>query len=90
MIHFLFELRIEESIKHAIEQGDSDKTINVVIGEENEIDQMKDTSLVTAKYLVGGHTIGKIGIVGPTRMNYAKVISALGTISENLEEIIKN
>lgn len=81
-------LEDKESIKHAIEQGDSEKDINIVIGQENEIDQMKSTSLVTAKYLVGGHTLGKIGIVGPTRMDYAKVVSALGSISKSLEEII--
>ena len=81
-------LEDKESVKNAIEQGDSDKQINIVIGKENTIDQMKDTSLVTAKYLVGGHTLGKIGIVGPTRMNYAKVVSALGSISTSLEEII--
>ncbi len=81
-------LEDKQSVKLAIEQGDSEKQINIVIGEENEIDQMKDTSLVTAKYLVGGHTLGKIGIVGPTRMNYAKVVSALGSISKSLEEVI--
>jgi len=81
-------LEDKESVKHAIEQGDSDQKINIVIGQENEIDQMKDTSLVTAKYLIGDRTLGKIGIVGPTRMNYAKVVSALGSISESLDEII--
>ncbi len=81
-------LEDKQSVKMAIEQGDRDKPINIVIGEENEIDQMKDASLVTARYLVGGHTVGKIGIVGPTRMNYAKVVSALGSISNSLEEIL--
>ena len=81
-------LEDKESVKHAVNQADTGDAINVVIGSENEMDEMKDTSLVTAKYVSNGKVIGKLGIVGPTRMNYAKVIASLDYIHKNMDTII--
>lgn len=81
-------LENKESIKHAVDQTDGGGRISVVIGKENKFDEMRETSMVTAKYLTGGKTIGKIGIVGPTRMDYAKVVTSLEYITKYIDDIM--
>ena len=66
----------------------SDSNISIKIGSENAVPEMRDTSLVVANYSVGGKLHGKIGIIGPKRMNYARVISSLELINTNLTEIL--
>mgnify|MGYP000345653581 CR=1 FL=1 len=60
------------------------KDINVYIGEENEKDELKDFSIVTFKHKVGNKDLGTIGIIGPKRMDYSKVISVMKYISKKL------
>ena len=60
----------------------------IIIGDENSLDEIKECSLITATYKLDGNTIGKIGVIGPTRMDYFKVISAVRLLSINLNEII--
>ena len=60
--------------------------INVYIGEENEKDELKEFSIVTFKHKVGNKDFGTIGIIGPKRMNYSKVISVMKYISKKLNE----
>ena len=62
------------------------KDINVYIGEENEKEELKDFSIVTFKHRIGNKELGTIGIIGPKRMNYAKVISVMKYISKKLNE----
>ncbi len=66
----------------------ADSSISIKIGSENAVPEMRDTSLVVANYSVGGKLHGKIGIIGPKRMNYARVISSLELINTNLTEIL--
>ncbi len=60
------------------------KDINVYIGEENEKEELKDFSIVTFKHRIGNKDLGTIGIIGPKRMDYAKVISVMKYISKKL------
>ena len=60
--------------------------INVYIGEENEKDELKDFSIVTFKHKVGDKDLGTIGIIGPKRMDYSKVISVMKYVSKKLNE----
>ena len=62
------------------------KDINVYIGDENENEQLKDFSVVTFKHSVGDKDLGTIGIIGPKRMNYSKVISVMKYLSKKLNE----
>ncbi len=61
--------------------------INVYIGEENEQQELKDFSVVTFKHKVNGRDVGTIGIIGPKRMDYSKVISVMKYINKKLKEI---
>ena len=60
--------------------------INIYIGEENEKEELKDFSVVTFKHKVDNKDLGTIGIIGPKRMDYAKVISVMKYISKKLND----
>jgi heat-inducible transcriptional repressor len=62
--------------------------INVQIGTENPLDEIKDCSLVTATYSVNNRVIGSIGVIGPTRMEYSKVISSMDCVRKKINEEI--
>lgn len=62
------------------------KDINVYIGDENDNEQLKDFSVVTFKHSVGDKDLGTIGIIGPKRMDYSKVISVMKYISKKMQE----
>ena len=62
------------------------KDINVYIGDENDKEELKDFSVVTFKHSVGDKDLGTIGIIGPKRMNYSKVISVMKYISKKINE----
>ncbi len=63
--------------------------IQVYIGNESPIQNMKDCSVVTATYELGDGMKGTIGIVGPKRMDYEKVIHTLKTIQGQLDSMYK-
>jgi heat-inducible transcriptional repressor len=58
--------------------------IQVRIGQENQLAAINDCSLITATYSIDGHPLGTIGVLGPTRMEYAKVISLLDRFSKEM------
>lgn len=64
--------------------------IQVYIGEESPVESMRDCSVVTATYQIEEGVYGKIGIVGPKRMNYEKVVSTLKNCMNQLDDIFKN
>lgn len=87
-----------QSLLNAIEQEDivyrlleiDQPGIKVTIGHENSIQEIQDCSVITASYSVGGQQIGKIAVLGPTRMEYTKVISLLKYTSGDLTRVLTN
>lgn len=63
--------------------------IQVYIGEETSVQSMRDCSVVTATYELGDSMKGTIGIIGPKRMDYDKVVETLRTIQTQLDELYK-
>ncbi len=63
--------------------------IKVYIGEEGPVESMKDCSVVTATYELGDGLQGTIGIIGPKRMDYEKVMNNLKTFKASLGELFK-
>lgn len=61
--------------------------IQVYIGDENPIQNMKDCSVVTATYELGEGMKGTIGIIGPKRMDYDKVVGTLNTLRDQLDNL---
>ena len=63
--------------------------IQVYIGQETPIQSMQDCSVVTATYEIGEGMYGRIGVIGPKRMDYDKVVSTLRTLMVQLDQIFK-
>ncbi len=64
--------------------------VKVYIGNEVPVSDMKDLSVVTANYEIGEGLRGTIGIVGPKRMDYEKVLKTIRTVMASLDEQFKN
>ncbi|HHX18738.1 MAG TPA: heat-inducible transcription repressor HrcA [Clostridium sp.] len=63
--------------------------ITITIGEENKIVEMKDCSLITTTYNLGNVVVGTIGVIGPTRMEYSKVLAAMDYMRKKANEEIR-
>lgn len=61
--------------------------IQVYIGEETPMNTMKDCSVVTATYELGSGMKGTIGVIGPKRMDYEKVVDALKTLKQQMDKL---
>lgn len=86
------EKRIINNWFEATDSGDGNEThdIQVYIGNETKVETMKDCSMVTATYKIHEGVYGKIGIVGPKRMDYDKVVSTLQSLMAQLDDIFKD
>jgi heat-inducible transcriptional repressor len=83
-------LNEEEIITGLVRSVTKDKQFDFKIGSENQIDEMKDLSIITTVYGREGKDVGTIGVIGPTRMAYSKVVSSIKYIRELLnKEIIR-
>lgn len=81
----LEEEELMKDILHA-HMGDG---LEVTIGQENEDKHFKDSSIITATYHLDGELLGTIAVLGPTRMEYAKAMSLLEYMNQNLTDVIK-
>ncbi len=52
--------------------------------------EAKDCSVITAEYCLGGRPIGNIGLIGPQRINYSKVISIMAQVIKELNKSLRN
>mgnify|MGYP001128891589 FL=1 len=83
--NFMNVLDAKDLVSEVLNTGVAED-INVYIGEELQDEKLKDFSVVTFNHLLGDKDIGTIGIIGPTRMDYSKVISIMKYISKKLKE----
>ena len=83
--NFINILDTKDLVADMLESGFAED-IKVYIGEENNKEELKDFSVVTFKHKVNGKDLGTIGIIGPKRMDYSKVISVMKYISKKLNE----
>ncbi len=70
-------------------ESEDNNGIRVYIGEESPVASMKDCSIVTATYNLGDGMKGTIGIIGPKRMDYDKVVDNLKDVMHQLDSIYK-
>ncbi len=62
----------------------------IKIGSENELQEIKDCTLITATYTLHGKIIGKIGLIGPTRIQYPKIVPVMKYITKTLDDIMND
>lgn len=67
-----------------------DMEIRVRIGAENHNANMHDCSVVTATYRLGGRVMGRLGVIGPVRMNYGRVLQVIKYMSASLSEVLSS
>ena len=70
---------LEESLK--------DNTIKIHIGSENRTLEFDEYTLITANYSVADNICGTLGIIGPMRMEYDKVIPTIGGIADSISRL---
>lgn len=66
-----------------------DKGVMITIGKENNEEILDDCSLITATYHVDGKLIGKLGVIGPTRMRYGEVTSVIEYLTDNISNTFR-
>ncbi len=88
---FLEFLDDKKSVAKVLSEAEDDaqQAVHIRIGKENDLDIMQNLSLVTTNYHLGGRVAGRLGIIGPTRMNYSKVIANINQISEYLDKLLQ-
>lgn len=72
-----------------LDHHEENQPVSVIIGDELIINQVRHCSLITANFRLDGKLTGKIGILGPQRMNYEKVIKILDFFSKNFNHLIE-
>lgn len=82
--------QLTELITDKMGDEEQQRGIQVYIGDETPVKSMKDCAVVTATYEIGEGVYGKIGIVGPKRMDYEKVVGTLQSLMSQLDDIFKN
>ncbi len=82
-------LEDKNSIENLLDNDKSKEGIHVSIGKENKADPLKECSTITINYKAGKHAQGKIGVIGPTRMDYAGAVRSLKGISFYINQLFE-
>ncbi|MBA2654196.1 MAG: heat-inducible transcription repressor HrcA [Gammaproteobacteria bacterium] len=80
----------KHDILHLLDQCIRTEGIQIFIGQESGYEVFDGCSLITAPYAVGEKVLGVLGVIGPTRMNYQQVISAVDITAKLLSSILKD
>lgn len=78
----------EEKVLKDFLQGGEDSGLKVTIGSENKFTGIQDCSMVQATYRLNGQIVGTMAVLGPTRMEYGKVISVMDYLHKYLKTIL--
>ncbi len=80
----------EQSLHRLLQETAGGERVNVSIGQENKEEAVRDCSVVTATYEVNQRSVGIIGVLGPTRMDYAKVLTVVEFMATHLSAILND
>lgn len=78
----------EEKVLKDLLQGGEDSGLKVTIGSENKFTGIQDCSMVQATYRLNGQIVGTMAVLGPTRMEYGKVISVMDYLHKYLKTFL--
>ena len=84
----LLELLEHQVVVVSLVRNLLDHGVNVSIGSENEIEELRDCAIVLAPYRVEGELAGTVGVLGPTRMDYRQTIGAVAAVSQQLGRLL--
>lgn len=90
----LFEALEQEKVVHDILLDNPDRpdaeaqlAVDITIGEEIRYREVQDCSLISASYRIGNQLVGRIGVLGPKRMEYAKVVAVVEEVAKRLSAV---
>lgn len=86
---FLALLETKDTLYDVLVDG-SDMEFTIRIGKENSIPELRNMSVITATYRISNEKMGTFGVIGPTRMNYARILSVLKQMSNSMNEIFSH
>lgn len=88
--NFLSVVTSKDKVIKLLDDNGKDIEINVKVGSDGYDDVPEDCSLISATYNVNGKKLGTYGVIGPSRMDYQKVIAVLENVGKILENILSN
>lgn len=88
--HMLETLEEEDLLVEIVKEYTTEQGVTIRIGHENKFKEVKDCSVVMSSYEIKNIATGGLGVIGPTRMSYARVASILENISRRLETAMED
>ena len=82
-------LERKDEILDLVSGADADR-VNVVIGSEGAVKVMGNSTVVFKPVKRGGRTVGAVGVIGPLRMDYARVLTTLDNLGENITHLLSD
>lgn len=89
-VRSLFEFLERRDVIRTILRNTDRRSIRTTIGSENEIDGLKECSVIQATYGFGDEAAGTMAVIGPTRMDYSRVMSVMRHVSSSLSQALEN
>jgi heat-inducible transcriptional repressor len=79
----------KENLHKLHDQSLEDEGIHVIIGAETGVKEMRDVSIITSTYRVGSRQLGVLGVMGPVRMNYSRIIPIVHETARTVTELLR-
>lgn len=86
---FMSFIEDRESLIDILSSKNFSKNLEVVIGNENRADLMKTNSIIRAVFVNGNNLNGSLGLIGPVRMDYKKLIKVVNIFKDAVEEVLE-
>ena len=80
--------RNKDRLLDLISENDDSDDVHIFIGSENVLDSMSNSSLIFKTVKKDGKVVGAVGVIGPRRMEYSKVIATVENLCKGVSEII--
>jgi heat-inducible transcriptional repressor len=82
-------LERKEKLLLLLDKCMKEEGIHVMMGDESDIKEMRGMSLITSTYRIGERSYGILGVIGPLRMNYSKIIPIVDYTAKTVTDILK-
>ena len=83
-------LEKKEKLIRLLDKCMKEEGIHVIMGNESDIKEMRDLSIITSTYRIGERSYGVLGVIGPIRMNYSRVIPIVDYTAKTVTDILKS
>ena len=83
-------LEEEKVVRNILKSGEESDGLRITIGSENKFEGIQDCSMVQATYRLNGKIVGTMAVLGPTRMQYGKVIAVMDYLHKYLKTILNS